>query len=410
LVCGDFGHALGSTSALTVVGRLIAEEPGFQLAKVKPSHDLTQDELPHVPVQLRVSDDTGAQRATFSGTADGEGWLSLRIDLSSLGLSPGNYVVDAWSSDFWVASFRARLLPADYAAHVVISDIDLTYLDTDFQSAGAVAELLEQSANERLPLPAMPLVYRALRSATDDHDRPLTYLSGSPLFFRRVLQGRMDLDEIQNDGIALKPLSLLLTHELLSGITTGDLTDAVFGDPSGLLGSIDDQLGFKLTGLFAQQLNLPVDTRLLLLGDDSEMDAVTYALFERALSGELTLPELQDELDELSVDSFWREALERLVPAVLSRRENRASPVDGIFINQTNVPNLEQPANQWLVPGLSRLHRGAWPLALELEEAGWVAPAAVDQVRAHLLDSGATQVELDAAAEEAAALGFLRPR
>jgi len=409
--CGDFGNVLGTTRELFVVGRIVAEKPGFDVTTATPRHDLSQTELPAWDVQLRFSDGDGVQRATFDAKSDDEGWVSLRSNLSDSGLAAGHYQVEVWASKFWLASFRARLLPADYQAPIVVSDIDLTYLDTDFQTAGAALALLDDSAAERATLPAMPLVYQGLRSgAQGTSDRPLTYLSGSPLFFRRVLQGRMDLDRIQNDGIALKPLQLLLTHELLEGLETGDLLRALGGDTDALLGSLDDQLGFKLTALLAQQLNLPVTTRVVLLGDDSEMDAVTYALFHRTLVGELTTPQLLETLDELSVDGFWRDAIERLLPQVQARRKTLGSPVDGIFINRTDVPNPEQPASAWVVDGLSRHHRGAWPLALELEQAGWVSASCVAAVHAQLLDQGVTQPELDAAERAAVEQGFLEAK
>jgi hypothetical protein len=96
-----------------------------------------------------------------------------------------------------------------------------------------------------------------------------------------------------------------------------------------------------------------------------------------------------------------------LAPLAVARRTPVQSPVDGIFINQTEVPNTEQPASDWRVAGLSRHHRGAWPLSLELFETGLVNPVAVELVRETLLSEGVTEAELDAAESAAISEGFL---
>jgi hypothetical protein len=140
------------------------------------------------------------------------------------------------------------------------------------------------------------------------------------------------------------------------------------------------------------------------------MDHVTYALFHRTLSGQVDVPELLQTLDDLGVDSLWRDAITLLAPAVLARREGLGSPVAAIFINLTDVPNPDQLAGDWVVPEVSRHHDGAWPLALELAELGLVTDELVSQVREDLLAQGKTNAELVAAEDQAVADGFLNPR
>lgn len=371
--CGDFGNALGTTDELFVLGRVIEEDADFELASTTPSHDLEQAEVPSVEIELRLFD--AERRRVFEQAADTdeEGWLGLTLDLSDAGLRPGKYTVEVWGGRYFLAASSARLIDTEYDEHVVVSDVDLTYLDTDFHSASAILELLDQSATERVPLPGMPQTYRELRVGADgESDVPLVFLSGSPLFFHRVLAERARLDRIEQDGLLLKPLKLLLMHELLAGIDGGDLFSSLLGDVDAVLGAAGDQIGFKLAQLFAQQLRLPASTRLVLLGDDSETDPVVYALFHRTLAGELHAEALLDELEDLDVDDYWLDAIERLAPRVLERREPAASPVDGIFINQTPVPNEDLPVADWVIAGLTVLHAGSEPLRAALAERGFL--------------------------------------
>jgi hypothetical protein len=366
--CGDFGNLLGTTEELFVHGRAVIEEPGFEAATTAPEHDLEQSEVPNLDLEVVLRAD--GKEVSLEGSTDDEGWLATRLDLRDHGLEPGNYALEVWAGNAFLSRVNARLLAPNYGERIVVSDIDLTYLDTDFQTAAAIAELLTQSADERAVLPGMPAVYRALRAGAETElDRPLVFLSGSPLFFRRVLDARTRLDELEHDGILLKPTNLLLTHELLVGLEDGELLSTLLGGDE-WLGSLTDQLGYKLTALFAQQSNWPNGAQLLLLGDDSETDHVVYALFHRTMNGELNLDALLDQLDHLDVDDLWLDAIEELVPAVLP--EPPASPVEAIFINQTDVPNTELPAEDWVVEGLTELHAGSEPLMEALTAGGWV--------------------------------------
>ena len=156
------GTSTGSSCAATsdgllVTGRVVTEEPDFDLLATTPNHDLSQHELPNLGVTLKLSDAAGRKIGDFPTKADDEGWVSTRLALGARGLAPGAYRLDVWSAEYWLASVGVRLLAPDHAGAIVISDIDLTYLDTDFQSADAILELLDQTASERVPLPAMAI-------------------------------------------------------------------------------------------------------------------------------------------------------------------------------------------------------------------------------------------------------------
>jgi hypothetical protein len=60
------------------------------------------------------------------------------------------------------------------------------------------------------------------------------------------------------------------------------------------------------------------------------------------------------------------------------------------------------------VPGLTRTHTGAWPLALDLFEEGHLSGPATAAVKARLLDLGQTAATLSAAAQDAVTAGFVQ--
>jgi hypothetical protein len=62
----------------------------------------------------------------------------------------------------------------------------------------------------------------------------------------------------------------------------------------------------------------------------------------------------------------------------------------------------------WTVPGLTRYHTGAWPLALDLFEEGRMSGPAVGAVKARLLELGQMPATFTAAAQDAVTAGFVQ--
>jgi hypothetical protein len=279
---------------------------------------------------------------------------------------------------------------------VVRSDVDLTYLNTDFMSATGKLKLLGARAVERDTLPAMEVVYRALRRGpASDSDLPLSFLSGSPNFFKMVLEEKMRLDAVPQDGVVLKPFK---------DIIAAKLSDVDLG---GIVPALEEQVGYKLTALLRLRLEAPPETQEILLGDDSEADAVAYALYHQLTSRQLTTEALLARLDAIPVDATWRKVAAELAPQVVAALPT-APPVLAIYINRTGKPNARFPVADWSVPQLTRYHTGAWPLVLDLFEERRVSGPAVAAVRARLRALGHTPATLAAAAQAAVTAGFLQ--
>lgn len=385
----DMFNATGSVNAVPVRGRLV-EEDDLEEANdpdTTPLDQISQDELKNVTVTLALNVN-GDSIQIGTATTDDEGYLDALIDVSDLDLDPGRYELEVIYDDEPVGDALVTLLAADHDQPIVRSDVDLTYLNTDFMSSAGLAGLVVDDASKRDALPAMETLYQRLRG---DQGRPVTFLSGSPRFFKRTLESKMRLDRVEQDGLVLKPFK---------DIVTTNINDLDFDE---IVPELKEQIGYKLFWLLRLRAELPPTTPELLMGDDSEADVVVYALYHRLLSGQLDPDAFMDQLDQLDVAASWQADIARVLPNVSVEPSGQ---VAAIYINRTGVGGEHYPVSDWSEDGLVRYHTGAWPLALDLYEEGHLSQQDADAVRQRLLTLGQTQDQLDAAALDA---DFLDP-
>jgi hypothetical protein len=393
----DMSNTIGTTARLPIRGRVFRVVEGFDPATTTPFNQISQEELANEPVLVATTGTTPVSLGTIN--TDGEGYIDQTLDISALALAAGNHALTFTVRGRVAGTASVRLLPATGAPPPVVvrSDVDLTYLDTDFMSTTGKLALLVQRGSERATLPAMELTYRALRRGLSSaEDVPLSYLSGSPNFFKMVLEQKMRIDQIHQDGVVLKPFKDIIAEKV---------TDV---DLAGVVPALEEQVGYKLTALLKLRLDVPVDTREILMGDDSEADAVAYALYHRFTSRQLDTAGLLTAIDAVPVDPTWRAVAADLAPRVAAVLPQTA-PVVAIYINLTGKPNARFPVASWTVPQLTYAHSGAWPLALDLYEEGRLSGPAVTAIKARLLDLGRPAAELTAAAQAAVTAGFLKP-
>jgi len=387
----DMSNSIGTTARLPLRGRIIRVIDGFSPATTTPFAQISQEELPNEPVTITTG-------GTTLGvvTTDGEGYIDQALDISAAKLAPGTHALGFVVRGRLAGTASASLLSPQAPGLVVRSDVDLTYLDTHFMSTTDKLALLIQRGGERAALPAMSTVYRGLRrGATSAEDVPLTYLSGSPNFFKMVLEEKMRVDLIAQDGVVLKPFK---------DIIVAKVTDV---DPGAIVPALEEQVGYKLAALLRLRLDVPPDTKEILMGDDSEADAVAYALYHRFTSKQLTADGLVAAADAVPVDPTWRPLIVDLAARVAPVLPQSA-PVVAIYINRTGTPNARFPVAGWAVPGLTRYHTGAWPLALDLFEEGRLSGPATAAVKARLIALGQSTATLSAAAQDAVTAGYVQ--
>lgn len=162
-----------------------------------------------------------------------------------------------------------RTLDPDWTGHVVIADIDRTYLATRFSSFKGMARIPFEGAAEKRDIAGMARLFRELRRGpgTRTRDTPLFFVSASPKQLRPVIERKMALDGIGFDGTTFKDWGRVFRRARMSRIR--------------------EQVGFKLTALLTSRAALPQGAHELLLGDDLETDPLTYALYADLLAGRI---------------------------------------------------------------------------------------------------------------------------
>ena len=393
----DMGRTLGTVTAVPVRGRLVRENGQPDLLASTPKKEMSQRELKRTPVDIVILDKDGRDRLTLGSTqSDSEGYINVTFALKEGSLEAGLHTVEVRVKGRPAGRTTARLLDLGFTGTVVRSDVDLTYLDTRFARKRDMLSLLGQSARERSTLPAMERVYAALRAGVSgSEDRALVFISGSPRFFKRVLEGRMTLDGVAHDGLFLKPFDEMVQARMMAL------------DLGGIVPALKEQVGYKLVHMMNGRLELPPKATELLLGDDSELDFIVYSIYHRFMAGDLDMAGLDKELERAGLDAEQRgpvKATAMMVRAALPP----AKVVQAIYINRTGVPNQHHAVRDWVVPGLTHYHTGAWPLILDLYEEGLVAKEAVTAVKKRILDLGQVEKDLNAASADGIKSGFLK--
>lgn len=396
-VYADMGRTLGTITSVPVRGRLVMEKGRPNLLASTPQKEMSQREIKRTPVQIVVLDKDGKDRLPLGATqSDSEGYINISFPLKEGTLEPGLHTLDVRVQGRSAGRTTARLLDAGFTGLVVRSDVDLTYLDTRFSRKRDMLNLLGKSAEERATLPAMERVYAALRAGSSgSDDRALVFISGSPRFFKRVLEARMTLDGVAHDGLLLKPFDDMVWSKVVS-LDFGSIVPA-----------LKEQVGYKLVHLMNGRLELPPKTGELLLGDDSELDFIVYSIYHRLVAGDLDIAGLDKELARAGLDAAQREP----VKAAATQLRSALPPskvVHAIYINRTGTPNQHHAVKDWVVPRLTHYHTGAWPLILDLYEEGLVSKEAVTEVQKRLFDLGKAEKDLEVAHEDGVKSGFLR--
>jgi len=395
----DMSRTLGTVTKIPVRGRIV-NESAVGLANpndTTPLQQASQNEIKGIEFEATLHHENGTLIAPLGKAAnDKEGYIDTVFPLKEGAILPGRYRVEIRVAGTAAGQTTVQLLANDYQGVVVRSDIDLTYLDTHFVRKRDMVKLLTQKGSERQTLPAMEKVYAALRKgAKGNEDRGLVFVSGSPRFFKRILESKMQIDGVEHNGIMLKAFEEIA------------FTQIVNLDPERIVSALKEQVGYKLGHLLRGRLDLPVKAAEILLGDDSEADFVVYSIYHRLMSGELSGETAKKEMLRGGVDA---EQIPELLELTNRVRETLGgfSPVKAIYINLTSFPNAKLAVKDWQLPGLLREHQGAWPLILDLYEEGFVSKESVATVKARLLELGTTQTALDEAAQAAAKIGYLK--
>ncbi len=256
--------------------------------------------------------------------------------------------------------------------HIYRWDLDKTYLDTDIESVGGLLRAAVETAQQKRTVPGSAALVRALQR--HDPTAMLFVLSGSPTQMRRVLEEKLALDGVRVDRLVLKD-------------NLGNLR-------RGRLRALTDQIGYKLPQLLFARRDAPVDATETLFGDDSEVDALIYAVYSGVVDGSVDGSTLARLLDAGEVETAVREEALRV-----AARLGRADAVEDIFIRVERGVALDRfallrgrvcPVFSWLQAALVLERRG------RLDRAG-----VVDVIRACIDEGPLTGVGLGGLMQDA---------
>jgi len=244
-----------------------------------------------------------------------------------------------------------RALPEGFDGPVFIWDIDKTYLSTAFSTLRGLTRIPVEFAVDKRSVPGMPEILRGLRRGPGPGFAcaPLYFVTASPPLLRRVLEHKMLLDGVENDGITFKDWLQTLRERRP--------------------GRLREQMGFKLCALLEGRHRRPMAAEYL-FGDDVERDAEAFGLYARLVHGDLSSGEAEASMAAAGVKKYDR----LTVFSLLNRLPRKLGRVKQIFIHleRKTPPRQFQRFGKLVAPVKS-----AFQLGLALYQLGLVDAEAV---------------------------------
>lgn len=239
-----------------------------------------------------------------------------------------------------------RPLPKGYRGRVYIWDVDKTYLSTRFSSVKGLARIPVEFAIDKKAIPGMPEVLRGLRRGPKPEVEclPLYFISAGPPFLRSVIENKMLMDGVEQDGITFKDW-IQTFLELRPG-------------------RLWEQLGFKLTALLLGHRHR-IHAHEYLFGDDTEQDPLAFSLYAKVINHGLSAAQLDRILEDGGVAEDDRQGIRKLVEGLPVQRGH----VEKIFIH---LEHNTSPAELKKFGNLILPVKGGFQLALALFDLGLV--------------------------------------
>lgn len=243
-------------------------------------------------------------------------------------------------------------------------DLDKTYLRTQFDTLRQLWRTARESGADKVEVPGVADLMKALRAAADRRGRPVAihFISASPPQIGRAIRDKLALDGVPYDGIVFK--------NQLQHIARGKFRN------------LREHVGFKLDALLRGRLGAAPGTRELLFGDDWESDPLTYSLYADVIAGRLPVARLEPILRRIGVDPDVLPGLIGLAAECVG-----IDGVDRIFINleRRTPPAVFQLFGPRLVPTFNYFQT-----ALVLAADGWLAEEDAARVARALVERAAS--------------------
>jgi hypothetical protein len=217
--------------------------------------------------------------------------------------------------------FIYRTLPEDFKKTLYIWDVDKTYLNTNFESLKGLMKILFEFSIDKRSIPGVKNLLLELRKGAgpDIEISPIYFISASPVYLKKVLEGKFLLDGVQHDGIFLKDY-----FELRSQV--GKLR-------------FKNNFAYKLVSLLNHRLDLPPSSKEILFGDDFESDAEVYSMYADILSSKIDEENL---MIRLSAQRLHSREIDRILSLFEKVEKKNEEVVRRIFIHLISPSDLNR--------------------------------------------------------------------
>lgn len=194
---------------------------------------------------------------------------------------------------------------------IYVWDLDKTYLDTRFETLSGLWQTVMEKAFQKRNVPGTAALGRALRKFREElEEKPFSiyFITASPPQLERKIREKLLFDGIEPFGIYFKDNLKNLHPRRWWRLT--------------------HQVGFKIQALLLLRLRFRSEIRFVMWGDDSESDAIIYALFSDICARRIEGDELREALRSLSVLGEQTESI-----LELQQQMPHNDPVEKIYIN-----------------------------------------------------------------------------
>lgn len=253
--------------------------------------------------------------------------------------------------------------PAEATAVTFRWDLDKTYLRTEFESLRKIVKIPFEAGTDKVHLPGVPELIRALRRhAADAGKTPYVFfLSASPPQIGGAIREKLELDGVEFDGITFKDQLRHLVR--------------------GRWGTLREQVGYKLGELLAARAAGPAASTEVLFGDDWESDPLIYSLYADILRGSIDADLLRRVLVAVDVG---KGPVQKILALEGVLRGTAPDTVGRIFINleKRTPPSRFRSYGSRVVPTFNTLQASA-----ALLQSGFLDLDGVMEVARALLDA-----------------------
>ncbi|OGQ17638.1 MAG: hypothetical protein A3B70_02500 [Deltaproteobacteria bacterium RIFCSPHIGHO2_02_FULL_40_11] len=212
-------------------------------------------------------------------------------------------------------TFLYRTLPKDYQGEIYLWDVDKTYLNTEFESIWGLLKIFFEASIDKKSIPGTTELLLELRRGveTEIGIHPIYFISASPVWLKKILEGKFLVDGVQHDGITLKDyVRFWKFYRVLP---------------------LKNNFAYKLLSLLVHRQLMPKGATETLFGDDFEYDAHVYSLYADMIEGKMDLNHLEETLKTQGVKNILRKAILKEARKFLTENDFSKQPiVNHIFI------------------------------------------------------------------------------